>query len=97
MVEARAIEVERRFGVVVVDREIQSTVKIEICDGDAASVGDAVVAAGARRVDKLTVANVLEETVTLVAVPRTFADEVVTEEEALFVIIDVCDRTTGER
>ena len=37
-----------------------------------------------------------EEAVALVAIPRALSHEVVAEEEARLVLLDVCDRTVGE-
>lgn len=95
---AQTIEVEGRVIVVVVDGDVELTVAIEIGDGDAAAVTDLIAAGSAGDVDELAGAAVVgEEAITLVAVPRVVSDEVVAEEEACFVLFDVCDRTVSER
>ena len=93
----KSIQVDRWVCAVVVDDQVEASVAIQICCGNRAAVEDLSTACCASGLVEAVDAGVQEEAVVLVAVPRALSEEFLTEEEAVLVVLNACDRTARKR
>jgi hypothetical protein len=92
----QAIQVDRGRSVIIIDNNIQLTVVIEICYGNAPTVPGVITSGSRGNVDKLPVAKIRKQTLSLSSIPGVLRNESFAEEKARFVVIEPCDRTADE-